>query len=178
MENDNKLEGIYIDTVGENFVCNETRGNEDFHVSWGPYWSMYDECDCIGVDIAKKLLENGIIKGSTYVEAMQTESGGKILELDNPDFEDYTCEVSLFDNEEKEKLKDHYLKIISKNNNNYDNHICVILDAPYFEYSDSKYYTITIVVIGKDREFIVNLGCTNNMYYNIEAEEVVKKLIL
>lgn len=178
-------EGIYIETEGTNYICNDVRSIETneserqpINICWGINWSMYADTESLGVELVKKLMKDEVIKGSTYVEAMHTEYGIKKMNLSNPNFDKFTCEVSLINNEENEKIKDYYLKYISDKVGSYDNYVCVIVDDPDYEFSTSEYYTITVVVSGKERSFIINMGCAKEIYYNLEAEDVVKKLTL
>ena len=138
---------------------NTNEEKQPIHICWGINWSDYAEMDNIGIELVERLLKDGVIKGSTFVETMHTEYGIKKMDLSNPNFNNFSCEVSLINNTEMEGILNYYLWFISDKEDNYDNYVCVIVDDPYYELSTSKYYTVTVVVSGKERSFIINIGC-------------------
>lgn len=147
------------------------KGDKISLLCWGKYWDDCDETNSIGIPIIISLIDSGRIKGTVYVEGMSQEYGVDAYDLKNKDYNSFPCEVIPFD----EKAKS-IINRADKISSEYDNIICIVKDDPRYSLSEKEYSTTSIVVKGKEKQYVINIAYPEDKEFSIKPNEFIKKL--
>ncbi len=158
----------------------ETKNNETAvcDTCYGYYWDDFEETYSINEEIVKKLIQEGTIKGSTYIEMMLSECGIQPYELRDDIVDEFECSFHLIEEEKEQEKANWYFKLIDKEIvNKYDNIVCIVKDNPNYTHSKTDHITSTAIVkLKKGYTFIIDICYPTKRDYSTITQEDVKKV--
>lgn len=154
--------------------------DETYSILAGLYWDPFSEMFPFATDIVYGLVEKGDLKGKTLVNLISSQySGIKTIGLDNKN-EPFMNVIDI-NTPELEEIKNNYLRYAdTKICNKYDNVVCAIIDDPTdTDYTNSDcYIKNTILIVSKDKSYIINIGYPSKKVKELETDDFVKKLVV
>lgn len=164
--------------VPENVIMSNE--DESYSISAGVYWDPFSEMFPFAEEIVSSLVNTGRLQGKTIINLISSQySGIQTLGLDNKN--EAFMDVININTPELEQIKNNYLRYVdTKICKKYDNVVCAIIDDPTdtdYPISDC-YIKNTILVVSKDKSYIINIGYPSKKVKDLDKDEFVKKLVI